>query len=543
MGDDTSAAPTYFSLISNGNFASLSSLSAFVLAGARQGFSCNFAALPPVGLHHRSNYRSALDDAPRISSALISRLANNKTIGPFLWTGRLPHGYDRLCVNPMGSVPYKYEPERSRPIDDPWVNDYIRAPYFPMPTLELVRLFASPGCWFGLQDVAGAFPCLPLHPTMWPYFAFLWHDLRSGSAPPATPRQQCLYMHTHGLFGPRDLPWLWTMFMLFVTMVAVAEGLPLSPPYLDDIPHVYDHKFEVDIALDRYAEILARMGTPEKPLKRSAPFQKGEILGRLFNSRTFTIGVPKEKIDRFTALLRRLFVPGSRRIPALALASLMGMAAFIASVLPPAFTAYLSPLYAMFRRSGVSLRRRSRHHTLRVSPDARATAAALLRALPDFNLRVSINPDLTHRRGPRIYSDASGLPIAGWGYASCRCFRGDVFLGAARDLDIMLLELAALVYGVEAHIMDLGFHTCVLPLYCDNQVVCGWIDRGRANGEPALRSLANDMLRRLFHLSLARNVLFTVHWLPSAENICADALSRLDHSRFHEAYLAHRDWW
>ena len=541
MGDDTSAANTYFHLLSNNTFT-LSGLSSYVLAGAKDGFRCHFARPAPLGLHLRANYKSALQDETRISKALTDRLSNGKTLGPFAWDGSLPPGYDRLCINPMGSVPYKYEPQRSRPIDDPWVNDYLRAPYFCMPSLALVRLFASPGCWFGLQDVASAFPCLPLHPDMWPFFGFLWHDLTSnqGANPTARPRQ--LYLHTHGLFGPRDLPYIWTMYMLWVTMAALADGIPLAAPYLDDICHVNDHRHEVALYMDRYAALLASLGTPEKLLKRSGPFQKGELLGRLINSRTFTIGVPKEKMDRFTALLRRLFVPGSRRVPTGDLRCLLGLANFIASVLPPAFACYLAPLFALFR--GLRLprcHRRCRNYTIKVTMEARDAASALLRALPDFNHRVSINPALTHAQGPRIYSDAGGSP-PGWGYCSRRCFRAGLFTGPARDLNIALLELAALVYGVEAHLIDLQWSGCYLPLYCDNEVVCAWLTRGRANGEPELRALANQMLRRVYHLALARDVIFTVHWLPSAANIAADALSRLDFARFHTAYLAHPDW-
>jgi hypothetical protein len=47
------------------------------------------------------------------------------------------------------------------------------------------------------------------------------------------------------------MPFIFTMYLLFVTMVATALGIGLAPPYLDDIPHVYmyDRRSEVEWAM------------------------------------------------------------------------------------------------------------------------------------------------------------------------------------------------------------------------------------------------------------------------------------------------------
>ena len=371
------------------------SLSRYICSGATNGFRCH-ETTPLRGFHYTTNYASALRDAPALTEALRGRLAAGKTVGPLPWDpSSVPADVD-LCVNPLAAIRYKLEPDRCRPIDDPHVNSNLYAPYFPMPSFELLRTMATPGCWFGTQDVRSAFPCLPLHPDMWHYFAVAWLDLSAPQAdalsaamaagPPGRPlpsrlvaaAQESLYVHTHGLFGPRDLPYIWTMYMLFVTMVSVELGIALTVPYLDDVTHLHDHRPEVALAMDRYGDLLADLGTPEKLLKRTPPFQKGEILGRHFNSRTFTVSVPRDKMARFSRMLRGLLslAPPTVRD----LESFLGLAAFIASVLPPYFGSFISPFHRLLRK--VTRRGGARappHHRVRLDS---AGGGAETRAAP-----------------------------------------------------------------------------------------------------------------------------------------------------------------
>ena len=536
MGTDISVAPTYFSLMANERFKDMGALSAYVVEGASNGFKCHFESDPPQGLFNKANYKSALEDADRISTSLQDRISKGRTIGPFLWEGSLPLGYSSLFVNPLGSIPYKYEPWRSRPIDDPIVNEYLWAPYFPMPTLGLIRAFSSPGCWYGLQDVASAFPCLPLHPSMWPYFGFLWNDLRPGAETPSP----SLYLHTHGLFGPRDLPYIWTMYMLFVSMAAVHLGIPLVAPYLDDICHVRDRRSEVAFDMHRTSEHLEDCGTPDKVSKRQGPFQKGAILGRLFDSKSFTISVPADKMQRLIASLKRVFSESrntSGKVTCKDYREFCGYASFVGSVLHKAFQSYLAPIFALLHLTSS----RRPHNRIRLSAEAVAAGRALIHDIHRFDRTVSINTDYTHTRTTRVYSDASGAPSLGWGYVSLKSFRAGIFGPPMCDWHIDILELLALLYGVQAHAES--WRGCIVPLYCDNEAVVGWVKRGRAKAATLERRLiANSILRELFALSLQYDFLFELTWLASKENEMADALSRGDYARFCTTYAEHKEW-
>jgi len=327
------------------------------------------------------------------------------------------------------------------------------------------------------------------------------------------------------------------MFMLFVTMHMVDRGVPLTPPYLDDFATVMDRRSEVEFAQDRISSILSDLGTPEKASKRTSPFQKGEILGRFFNSRTFTVSVPQEKMDRFVSALRRFFDPGpaSGRVPMKALLSLCGQAAFIGSVLHPSFNTLMAPIYALMRGAPS---RPHRFFHIKLTGDAKRAGRFLLLRIRLFNNKVSINSSITHPLASAVYTDSSGLPMAGWGYASRHHFRAGLFQDDLRQEDIMILELAAVLYAVVDHSRIWSGHR--VPLYCDNQVVCGWLHKGRARGEPDRRALANSMLLEIFALGLQYDFILEIHWIKSEDNIMADALSRHDYPRFMSAYRTHR---
>lgn len=542
------AAPTYFDLMAPPG-VTVEDLSNYVLRGAREGFKHNLAS-DFTGFHYKPNYKSARDDAERISTAIRKRLAAGKTRGPFPWDQELPFGMDTLCVNPMGSVPYKHEPHRSRPIDDPAVNAVIDPPPFKMCTWDLVRTFSTPGCWYGLQDVESAFVCLPIHYDMWKYFAVAWSDVTVDHPSASSLRstaQQFLYFHTHGLFGSRDMPFIFTMYMLFVTMVATALGIGLAPPYLDDIPHVYDRRSEVEWAMERYSALLTAMGSPEKASKRVPAFQKGDILGRGLNSRTFTMAVPSDKMERFMSRLRRCFSPGpkSGRVPCSELSSLIGEAAFLATVLPTVFSNVMAPIMDL-ARAGPSVGRLTKpgraNWTIKLTGAARYAGREMHQLFPYFNRTVSINTSLSHPWASPVYTDSSGGSDAGWGYASKHSFRAGSFTCAQKQACIAYLELLAVEYAVEEHATLWSGHR--VPIYIDNTVVVSWATYGRVRScstHDGLRRRADAALRRVFGMALSYGFELRPIYIKSEENVMADALSRRDWRRFYNAYLVH-DW-
>jgi hypothetical protein len=522
--------------MTQGRFTPVSLLE-YITSGASSGFTNHFIE-PPVGLHYTPNYGSARTDHLAVSTALRKRLASGQTLGPFSWDHKLPASIPAMCVDPLGAVPYKLEPDRRRPIQDAAVNQYLYAPYFPMPAFALVRSWATPNCWFGLQDVEGAFPCLGLHYSMWPFFCFAWYNLGApppggalGSDPPDF--QEFLYINVAGLFGPRDIPYVFTMYMLLVTLLMVSMGIALVAPYLDDVCHVHEHRGEVSFAMDNTSVLWAHLGSPEKYSKREGPFQRGGLLGREINSRTFTVAVPSDKMVRFRGDLKQVLAPNGVRFRKLE--SILGLAAFIASVLDPVFGVFINPLQDFTRAQSPSANP-WRH--IRLSAETRATTRRLLAILPHINRRVSINPALSFTRASAIYSDASGGRHAGWGYASKSHFQGGVFTSYLSRKPICLLELLAVLYAVRSHAKL--WTGQVVPFYIDNTVAIGWLTRTRsASGSPSLRREADAALLEIFSLALQYGFIIEPIWIASKDNEMADALSRAEFARFVRAYTTH----
>ena len=71
--------------ISNGRYT-ISTLLDQVEDWATHGFSLGHDSTL-TGKHHQPNYKSSIAFRPGVHKSLLKRLANNKTVGPFAWTG------------------------------------------------------------------------------------------------------------------------------------------------------------------------------------------------------------------------------------------------------------------------------------------------------------------------------------------------------------------------------------------------------------------------------------------------------------------------
>ena len=189
-----------------------------------------------IGKHYKQNYKSSLLFKSGVHKSLCKRLATNKTTGPFAWTGSVDDlPFSDCAINPIGAVRYKYEQDRARACDDPFINDAITPPSFSMPAMQQLRERAFPFCSWAKSDVEAAFPCMKLAQGDLPWMLFTWY------APDDTDftgsGTGCLYVHTHGNFGPRPLPHHFTMLMLAVNIAARAIGLDIPAAFIDDNIH------------------------------------------------------------------------------------------------------------------------------------------------------------------------------------------------------------------------------------------------------------------------------------------------------------------
>ena len=244
------------------------------------------------GKHYTPNYKSSLEFRSGVTKSLLKRLDTNKTAGPFAWTGDLADlPFQDCAVNPIGAVRYKYEPDRARACDDPHINQATLPPGFSITAMQQIRDGAFPCCSWYKSDVASAFPCMPLPQTDLPWMMFTWYH------PDDTDFQgtdkDCIYVHTHGNFGPRPYPHHFTMLMLYVNLAARTLGLDLPPAFIDDNIHCGIHD-DLLIQAPRYHAHLAKAGLTDKPEKRELLRCMGDTTGAWFDSTRFTLITPQD---------------------------------------------------------------------------------------------------------------------------------------------------------------------------------------------------------------------------------------------------------
>ena len=68
---------------------------------------------------------------------------------------------------------------------------------------------------------------------------------------------------------------------------------------------------------------------------------------------------------------------------------------------------------------------------------------------------------------------------------------------------------------------------CIVPLMIDNRTACGALRRCWSGSEPL-----QDLLEQIQQIATVNDFVLEPHWICSADNVLADALSRFSMTRF-----------
>ena len=153
----------------------------FVAGGLRHGFTAgvDVVRLARMGNRWFSNYKSAEAARIPVRQAIMKRVARGKTLSLGAWTSQLAGEVRAYFANsfifPMGAVEKALEPNVFRP-----TSDHSRTGLNAASDLSFLRhslnTYNEIAEWFRtdyfmrVSDVEDAFPMLPLHPDVWPYF-------------------------------------------------------------------------------------------------------------------------------------------------------------------------------------------------------------------------------------------------------------------------------------------------------------------------------------------------------------------------------------
>ena len=469
------------------------------------------------GKHVYKNYKSAHEHRDKVHEALAARVQTGKTCKLGAWSGDKSELPDNVCVVPQGAVPKKLEPDKVRPFSDHTATrfnssvDMSRLGH----TLDTYNEIASelkPGYSMRVEDVDGAFPILPLAPSVWRYMLVWWYDVDRPLCDQS--EYNTLYVHIYADFGTAPLPGIWNIFFRCVKAMAIYDGvltLPM-PHYVDDNSIIG----ESDAVVDAQGELLSdylefELGIKFKRLKSRKGRRRQLVLGFWWDSDARTRTLEDHKLE---AYLENLTEASSLRNVSLSyLRVLAGRLQRALMTMPPSAACLLTSIFSLMK--GLKLP----WHRRRLTAEARKDIQAVAKIL-----------ESNHGRGyfcydhmpyaPDIYSDASkDRRFAGGGFVTTDGLYDHWEYGSSKKRQaIAYLEADAVLQAVTA--MGERLRGKKQRLFIDNTSVAFAIKKGRSS------SALNGVMRQLYLLAATYDCVFEPHWISTHDNVWADHLSR-----------------
>ena len=462
-----------------------------------------------TGKHHNTNYKSAEESPAEVTKALHKRLSRGHTRGPYhLPLDAIP--FDDYACNSIGAVPKKGSTDM-RPVDDMAANADIVPPSFSMPAIEYLRMLATKGCYWWVVDIEDAFANLALAPKDRPWMMFRWYDVddvnHNGTS------HDALYMHVKGNFGPRPLPYWYTMLQLYINITFMAVCDVAFPPigFIDDNTHKSNTQQQAMRVMTKYKAHVRAAGVWDKVSKEQLPFQLGVILGRYFDSISMTISITTDKLLDLMAMM----VNCGNRLTLKHVEGMMGLWEFCQECLPIALRTFAFNTHAWMAKM-----RQYRPHpkTLHWMPSkCRRDISVVCSVLPLCNGKQPLQPMRQRQWQRPVFTDAS---MTGGGYCSPTLAYARTFTCRERKQTIAVLE-AKMVEEAVAHNAH-QWRNSIVPIYIDNTTALGCLSKGRAKRSEVL----NGIVRSTLLTCAQHDIILTFHWVPTASNTLADALSR-----------------
>ena len=499
----------------------------YVLNGIRNGFDLGVDEKKLPGKRIHRNYKSAYEKADLVSEALRKRVAKGKTLklGKFSGDANELPGTSGIIV-PNGSVAKKLEPDAVRPFSDHTKTGFnaacdMSAVEHSLDTYSEIADELKPGYFMRIEDVDGAFPILPLHPSVWKYMYVWWFDVDRPLSEQTGPNT--LYMHVFADFGTGPLPGIWDKFWKVCKAMATVTGaltLPM-PHFVDDNSVIGPDEAEVNKVAEAVGKYLASIGVPFKHLKSRAAASKQLVLGFWWDSVERTRTLEEHKVKMYLEYMRQ--IAGQRTVTLLELQVLSGRVQRATMTMPPGATVYLASVLALM--AGLKLP----WHKRRLTREAKLDIRLLIQVL-ESNLGRGYFSHTHFEWAPAVYTDASKESrFAGGGFISADGFYDFWEYGSAdRHKHIHTLEGDAVLRAARA--LAPLWSSKRVPFFIDNSAFQLSFKKGRSKS-PEL----NGLLRELFLISVQHNCLFVPQWISTHDNIAADALSRADLPRFFES--------
>jgi len=491
----------------------------FVADGLRYGFTAGVDITKMPGHRWFKNYESSLSAREPVTRAIMKRVQAQKTLDLGVWSSRLGDlvraSFAATAIFPMGAVAKPLEPTELRPTDDhsrTGLNaatslDFLR---HSLTAYEDIAWFLAQDYFMRVSDVEAAFPLLPLHPDVWPFFLFRFFADASNN--------MHLFVHVTGDFGAAGMPGVFKKFFSDVVVGMARSVQVLTLPmviYVDDCGLIGGCRDAVDAEMVRFhtwAWVVC--GIVFKAIKDRVAAQNQLMLGFWWDSRTFTRTLEERKLLQYVDLLANF---ASRTTLTLReLQSVAGRMQRCIMTFPPGAACLLVSVFTLM--VGLRLPWHARRTTRATRKDF-----SLVHQLLTMNLGRGYFSYSNFTEAPEVNTDASkSSRYTGGGYVSrCGMYNWWKYGSRAARRPIDFLEGDTVV--VCAQEMGPSWFHKMVPIGIDNMAFEKSAEKGRSRVERL-----NSLVRELFMLQVKYHFIFWYYWLPSKANFLADALSRQD---------------
>jgi hypothetical protein len=380
-------------------------------------------------------------------------------------------------------------------------------------------LRAGPHCLLVKRDLADAFRHIPVHPDDWWLLGFRWED--------------AFYQDLFLPFGLRTSPAIFDFFATALEWIARRElQMQHTQHYLDDflmvIPAGSDAQPQpLEYAkISRFEAVCADVGFRIKDSKSEEGTQL-TFLGIELDSVAMEARLPRAKHLKAIELVREAL--SRRSLTRHELDSLIGFLSFASRVIP-ASRPFLRRLYDAQSPSNAQPRRPRPHHSTRHTPIKGAVKHDLewwQEFLPQWN---GVRLLQRTREQAYLWTDAAGTKGIG-GYflldPALLPHSAQVFSRMVpqrhKNKHINYKEMFAILQALQLWLPT--FAGRQLHVHCDNEAVVAFLRKQTIKGN------AIAPLRKIAMLAALHDIQLTLHWIATAENALADALSRWDWTR------------
>ncbi|XP_039303447.1 uncharacterized protein LOC120357343 [Solenopsis invicta] len=364
-----------------------------------------------------------------------------------------------------------------------------------MEDIRSVKSLMTQKAFMGSLDLKDAYHVVPVHKDHRKFLRFKFLDK--------------LYQFTCLPFGLSTSPYVFTKLMKPVMNHLRLRGI-VTVIYLDDILFIHKSKKICQSNINYAKELMEHLGFIINYQKSSLiPSQECTYLGFKINSNTFCLELTDKKKIKIVELINQVYEGKRYRIRDIA--KLLGT---------------LTAACPAMAYSKVYVKRLEREKFLALilnNNDFEGKMHITKAAIEDLQwwkrvVPLGYNPIRVQKFNMEIYSDSS---TTGWG-AYCNNVRISGFWSKKeRKCHINYLELKAAFLALQSFASELV--SCEILLRLDNTTAIAYVNKAGGIKFPHLSELA----RKIWQWCEKRKIWITASYIPSSENIEADAASRI----------------